>query len=100
MVPAGSFLVVSHAGADLLPDDVAAFEKSLNAHLPAERHHVARSRDMVTGFFDGIQLLGRDWSGSATGARIPPRTPQPRPSSGAASAESHEMARATVRSGD
>jgi S-adenosyl methyltransferase len=56
-VPAGSFLVVSHAGADLLPDDVAAFEKSLNAHLPAEQHHVARSRDMVTGFFDGIQLV-------------------------------------------
>ena len=34
-VPAGSFLVISHAGTDLLPDHVAAFEKSLNAHLAA-----------------------------------------------------------------
>jgi S-adenosyl methyltransferase len=56
-VPAGSFLVMSHAGTDLLPDDVAAFEKSLNAHLPAEQHHVARPRDVVTSFFDGLQLL-------------------------------------------
>jgi hypothetical protein len=56
-VPAGSFLVVSHAGTDLLPDDVAAFEKSLNAYLPADRHHVARPRDVVAGFFDGIELL-------------------------------------------
>ena len=32
-VPAGSFLVISHAGTDLLPDQMAAFEKSLNAHL-------------------------------------------------------------------
>jgi S-adenosyl methyltransferase len=56
-VPAGSFLVVSHAGTDLLPDDVAAFEKSLNAHLPADQHHFARPRDVVTSFFDGLQLL-------------------------------------------
>jgi S-adenosyl methyltransferase len=56
-VPAGSFLVISHAGTDLLPADVAAFEKSLNAHLPAEHRHVARSRDVVTSFFDGTQLV-------------------------------------------
>ena len=56
-VPAGSFLVISHAGTDLLPDDVAAFEKSLNAHLPADHHHVARPRDEVTGFFDGVELV-------------------------------------------
>jgi S-adenosyl methyltransferase len=56
-VPAGSFLVISHAGADLLPDDVAAFEKTLNVHLPAEHHHVARPRDMVAGFFDGVELV-------------------------------------------
>jgi hypothetical protein len=56
-VPAGSFLVISHAGTDLLPDDVAAFEKSLNVHLPAEHHHVARPRDMVAGFFDGVELV-------------------------------------------
>ncbi len=56
-VPAGSFLVISHAGTDLLPDDVAAFEKSLNAHLPAEHHHVARPRDVVASFFDGARLV-------------------------------------------
>jgi hypothetical protein len=56
-VPAGSFLVVSHAGTDLLPDDVAAFEKSLNAHLPAEHRHVARPRDVVMRFFDRVPLV-------------------------------------------
>jgi hypothetical protein len=56
-VPAGSFLVISHAGTDLLPEQVAAFEESLNAHLPAERRHVARPRDLVTSFFDGIDLV-------------------------------------------
>jgi hypothetical protein len=56
-LPAGSFIVVSHAGTDLLPADVAAFEKSLNAHLPAGGQHVARPRDEVAGFFDGVQLV-------------------------------------------
>jgi S-adenosyl methyltransferase len=56
-VPAGSFLVVSHAGTDLLPEEVVAFEKSLNTHLPVERHHVARPRGVVAGFFDGIDLV-------------------------------------------
>ncbi len=56
-VPGGSYLVISHAGTDLLPDDVAAFEESLNAHLPAEHHHVARPRDLVTGLFDGTRLV-------------------------------------------
>jgi O-methyltransferase involved in polyketide biosynthesis len=56
-VPAGSFLVISHAGVDLLPDEGAAFEKTLNAHLPEQHHHVARPRDVVTGFFDGLQLV-------------------------------------------
>jgi hypothetical protein len=56
-VPAGSFLVMSHAGTDLLPEDVAAFETSLNAHLPAQQRHVARPRGMVTGFFDSLELV-------------------------------------------
>jgi hypothetical protein len=53
----GSYLVISHAGTDLLPEQVAAFEESLNAHLPAERRHVARPRDLVAGFFDGLDLV-------------------------------------------
>lgn len=56
-VPAGSFLVISHAGTDLRPEEVAAFEERLNAHLPAERRHVARPRDLVASFFDGMELL-------------------------------------------
>ena len=56
-VPAGSFLVISHAGTDLLADEVAAFEKSLNVHLPAQQRHVARPRDVVRGFFDGVDLV-------------------------------------------
>ena len=56
-VPAGSFLVMSHAGTDLLPEDVAAFETSLNAHLPSQQRHVARPRGIVTGFFDSLELV-------------------------------------------
>jgi S-adenosyl methyltransferase len=56
-VPPGSFLVISHAGTDLLPEDVAAFEKSLNAHLEAEHRHVARPHAEVAGFFDGLRLV-------------------------------------------
>ena len=56
-VPAGSFLVISHAGTDLLPENVAAFEKRLNAHLEAEHRHVARPRDVIAGFFDGVELV-------------------------------------------
>jgi hypothetical protein len=56
-VPAGSCLVISHAGTDLLAEQVSAFEKSLNAHLPAQRQHVARPRDLVAGFFDGVDLV-------------------------------------------
>jgi SAM-dependent methyltransferase len=52
----GSFLVISHAGSDLFPDEIAAFEKSLNEHLPGDRH-MARPRDVVGQFFDGTELV-------------------------------------------
>ena len=55
-MPEGSFLVISHAGSDLFPEGMGAFEKSLNEHLPADRH-VARSRDEVRRVFDGTELL-------------------------------------------
>jgi hypothetical protein len=55
-VPAGSFLTISHAGSDLFPEDMGAFEESLNKHLPGDPH-TARSRDAVTRFFDGLELL-------------------------------------------
>jgi hypothetical protein len=55
-VPSGSFLVITHAGIDLLPEAIGPFEKVLNQHLPGG-HHVARTRDMVSGFFDAVRLL-------------------------------------------
>ena len=55
-VPAGSFLVVSHAGSDLFPDEIAAFEKNLNDHLPGGRH-VARPCAEVARFFEHTTLL-------------------------------------------
>jgi len=55
-VPSGSFLVITHAGIDLFPEEIGPFEEVLNQHLPGD-HHVARTRDMVTGFFDAVRLL-------------------------------------------
>lgn len=55
-VPPGSFLAISHAGTDLFPDEIAAFERSLNDSLPSDRH-VARPYHEVEGFFDGTGLL-------------------------------------------
>ncbi|HEX3955160.1 MAG TPA: SAM-dependent methyltransferase [Trebonia sp.] len=55
-VPSGSFLVLTHAGIDLLPEELGPFEEVLNRHLPGD-HHVARTRDAVTGFFDAVRLL-------------------------------------------
>jgi hypothetical protein len=55
-VPAGSFLTVSHAGSDLFPAEISAFEESLNEHLPGDRH-TARPHDAVARFFDGMEIL-------------------------------------------
>ena len=55
-VPPGSFLVITHAGIDLFPEEIGPFEEVLNQHLPGD-HHVARTHDMVTGFFDPVRLL-------------------------------------------
>ena len=55
-VPPGSFLAISHAGSDLFPDEIAAFEKRLNEHLPGDQH-VARPHAAVAEFFDGTELL-------------------------------------------
>jgi S-adenosyl methyltransferase len=55
-VSAGSYLVISHAGSDLFPAEISAFEKSLNEHLPSDQH-VARPRREVERFFDGTDLV-------------------------------------------
>jgi hypothetical protein len=55
-VPDGSYLVISHAGADLFPAEIGPFEEVLNQHLPSD-HHVARTLDEVTELFDAVRLL-------------------------------------------
>jgi hypothetical protein len=55
-VPPGSFVAISHAGSDLFPKEIAAFEKNLNEHLPSDRH-VARPREEVELFFEPMTLL-------------------------------------------
>jgi hypothetical protein len=55
-VPPGSFLTVSHAGSDLSPHEIAAFEKNLNEYLPGDSH-VARPRADVALFFEGTTPL-------------------------------------------
>ena len=55
-MPPGSFVVISHAGSDLLAQESAAFEKNLNEQLPGE-WHVARPRPDVARFFAGPALL-------------------------------------------
>jgi S-adenosyl methyltransferase len=55
-VPPGSFVAISHAGSDLFPREMAAFEKNLNEYLPNDRH-VARPREDVTLFFESTTLL-------------------------------------------
>jgi hypothetical protein len=55
-LPAGSFLTISHAGSDLFPEDMGAFEESLNEHLPGGPH-TARARGAVARLFDDVELL-------------------------------------------
>ena len=55
-VPAGSYLTISHAASDISPEQMAEMIKRMNQHL-AEGNHVGRTRDVVAGFFDGLDLL-------------------------------------------
>jgi hypothetical protein len=55
-VPSGSFLVITHAGIDLFPEEIGPFEEVLNQHLPGDRH-AARTREEVTELFEPVRLL-------------------------------------------
>jgi hypothetical protein len=52
----GSFVTISHAASDISPEAMAEMIKRMNEHL-AEGNHVGRTRDVVAGFFDGLDLL-------------------------------------------
>ena len=78
-VAPGSFVVISHAGSDLFPHEIAEFEKNLNEHLPNDRH-VARQREDVALFFDRTTLLEpgvvpvSEWRPGAAGEAAIPTT--------------------------
>ena len=55
-VPPGSYLVISHAACDISPEEMAEMIRRMNEHL-AEGNHVGRRRDVVAGFFDGVDLV-------------------------------------------
>jgi S-adenosyl methyltransferase len=55
-IPSGSYLTISHAASDISPDEMAEMIRRMNQHL-AEGNHVARTRDVVAGFFDSLELL-------------------------------------------
>jgi S-adenosyl methyltransferase len=55
-IPPGSFLVISHTGSDIHPRNAAEMIKRMNSHL-AEANLVGRSRDAITSFFDGLDLM-------------------------------------------
>jgi hypothetical protein len=55
-VPSGSYLVISHAASDISPAEMAEMIRRMNEHL-AEGNHVGRTREVVTQFFDGLEVL-------------------------------------------
>ncbi len=55
-VPAGSYLVICHASSDILPEQVAEQTRRYNASGAASMR--PRTRQEVTRFFDGLDLIG------------------------------------------
>jgi len=55
-VPSGSYVTISHAASDISPEAMAEMIRRMNQHL-AEGNHVGRTREVVAGFFDDLELL-------------------------------------------
>jgi O-methyltransferase involved in polyketide biosynthesis len=55
-VPPGSYLAISHAASDIAPEQMAEMIRRMNQHL-AEGNRVARPREVVAQFFDGLEVL-------------------------------------------
>jgi O-methyltransferase involved in polyketide biosynthesis len=55
-IPAGSYLVISHAASDIAAEEMAEMIRRMNEHL-AEGNHVGRPRELVGQFFAGLELL-------------------------------------------
>jgi hypothetical protein len=54
-VPPGSFLVVSHLASDVQPETMAEMGRRLNESMTQQ--FTMRTKDEVTGFFDGLRLV-------------------------------------------
>jgi hypothetical protein len=55
-VAPGSYVAISHCAADIEPGPMAELIRRMNEHL-GDAIHVGRTREAVTGFFDGLELL-------------------------------------------
>lgn len=56
-VPPGSFLVICHAPSDIQPDQVAEMTRRYNeSDVSAQMR--ARSREEITAFFTGLEMIG------------------------------------------
>ena len=56
-LPQGSYLALSHPPSDVLPEGVAKVQQRFNARLGTGQFMTARSRDEVTRFFGGLELV-------------------------------------------
>jgi O-methyltransferase involved in polyketide biosynthesis len=56
-VAPGSFLAISHAASDIAAEEMVEFIRRMNEHLREGETHIARRRDVVVSFFDGLELV-------------------------------------------
>jgi O-methyltransferase involved in polyketide biosynthesis len=56
-VPAGSHLAVSHSATDIFPREMKAFVRTMNEGLSERDKAVHRSREEITRFFCGLDLI-------------------------------------------
>jgi hypothetical protein len=57
VVPPGSYLAISHLAKDIRPEEMAEFVRQMNARASADAQCVLRTREEVTRFFDGLDLV-------------------------------------------
>jgi trans-aconitate methyltransferase len=53
----GSYLTISHAASDISAEEMAEMFRRMNEYLAENEHHVGRPRQLVTQFFDGLDLV-------------------------------------------
>jgi S-adenosyl methyltransferase len=76
----GSYVVISHAAADIGNGDMASMTSRLNELMAQQT--TPRNYAQVSQFFDGLDLVEPAWSGCPSRARLWPSTRRPRPRCG------------------